>query len=176
MPGWAYAHSSRAPDGVLRCALAEFRAEALMHAGSCLGQRDRPLCDCLFQPQQPFGFEGCVATPSNALPAGPATANRVRRPLRAAPGSVGAGKKRDILHSCPRSHASFYLGTRITKTNPKTPALPALHRPTPCGATVHRKEAPPAGAMGRTDPASRKRPCHRRGGSAARKPGAADGA
>ena len=34
-------------------------------------------------------FEGCVATPSNPLPRGPATANRARRLLRSAPGSVG---------------------------------------------------------------------------------------
>jgi hypothetical protein len=36
-----------------------------------------------------FVFEGCVATPSNLLPRGPATANRARRLLRSAPGSVG---------------------------------------------------------------------------------------
>jgi hypothetical protein len=36
-----------------------------------------------------FVFEGCVATPSNRLPRGPATANRARRLLRSAPGSVG---------------------------------------------------------------------------------------
>ena len=36
-----------------------------------------------------FVFEGCVATPSNPLPRGPATANRARRLLRSAPGSVG---------------------------------------------------------------------------------------
>ncbi len=35
-------------------------------------------------------FEGCVATPSNPLPCGPATANRARRLLRSAPGSVGS--------------------------------------------------------------------------------------
>ena len=38
----------------------------------------------------PFVLEGCVATPSNPLSRGPATANRARRPLRSAPGSVGA--------------------------------------------------------------------------------------
>jgi hypothetical protein len=37
----------------------------------------------------PFVFEGCVVTPSNPLPRGPATANRARRLLRSAPGSVG---------------------------------------------------------------------------------------
>jgi hypothetical protein len=36
-----------------------------------------------------FVFEGCVATPSNPLPRGPATANRARRLLRSAPGSDG---------------------------------------------------------------------------------------
>ena len=36
-----------------------------------------------------FVFEGYVATPSNPLPRGPATANRARRLLRSAPGSVG---------------------------------------------------------------------------------------
>ena len=36
-----------------------------------------------------FVFEGCDATPSNPLPRGPATANRARRLLRSAPGSVG---------------------------------------------------------------------------------------
>ena len=36
-----------------------------------------------------FVFEGCVATPSNLLPRGPATANRARRLLRSAPGSDG---------------------------------------------------------------------------------------
>ncbi len=36
-----------------------------------------------------FVFEGCDATPSNPLPCGPATANRARRLLRSAPGSVG---------------------------------------------------------------------------------------
>ena len=36
-----------------------------------------------------FVFEGCVATPSNPLPRGPATANQARRLLRSAPGSVG---------------------------------------------------------------------------------------
>ena len=37
----------------------------------------------------PFVLEGCVATPSNPLPRGPVTANRARRLLRSAPGSVG---------------------------------------------------------------------------------------
>jgi hypothetical protein len=36
-----------------------------------------------------FVFEGCVATPSNPLPRGPATANRARRLSRSAPGSDG---------------------------------------------------------------------------------------
>ena len=36
-----------------------------------------------------FVFEGCVATLPNPLPRGPATANRARRLLRSAPGSVG---------------------------------------------------------------------------------------
>ena len=36
-----------------------------------------------------FVIEGCVATPSNLLPRGPATANRARRLLRSAPGSDG---------------------------------------------------------------------------------------
>ncbi len=36
-----------------------------------------------------FVFEGCVATPSNPLSRGPATANRARRLLRSAPCSVG---------------------------------------------------------------------------------------
>ncbi len=36
-----------------------------------------------------FVFECCVATPSNPLPRGPATANRARRLLRSAPGSDG---------------------------------------------------------------------------------------
>jgi hypothetical protein len=36
-----------------------------------------------------FVFEGYVATPSNPLPRGPATANRARRLLRSAPGSNG---------------------------------------------------------------------------------------
>jgi hypothetical protein len=36
-----------------------------------------------------FVFEGCVATPSNPLPRGPATANQAPRLLRSAPGSVG---------------------------------------------------------------------------------------
>jgi hypothetical protein len=36
-----------------------------------------------------FVFEGCDATPSTPLPRGPATANRARRLLRSAPGSVG---------------------------------------------------------------------------------------
>ncbi len=36
-----------------------------------------------------FVFEGCVATPSNLLPCGPANANRARRLLRSASDSVG---------------------------------------------------------------------------------------
>jgi hypothetical protein len=36
-----------------------------------------------------FVIEGSVAMPSNPLPRGPATANRARRLLRSAPGSVG---------------------------------------------------------------------------------------
>lgn len=36
-----------------------------------------------------FVFECCVATPSNPLPCGPATANQARRLLRSAPGSDG---------------------------------------------------------------------------------------
>jgi len=59
-----------------------------------------------------FVFEGCVTTPSNPLQCGPATANRARRLLRSAPGSVGGlcnaiGAKEHIPNRKCASHPRF---------------------------------------------------------------------
>ncbi len=74
-----------------------------------------------------FVFEGCVTTPSNPLPRGPATANRARRLLRSTPGSVGdlgqvaavkghiANRKRASHPRFPKASGLWWVGFRAAK-------------------------------------------------------------